>query len=116
MFTLKDLGILSYFLGIEVLYANGEMYLSQKKYIRDLRIKAEMLYCKGIDTPMSTRLKLKKAEKEPLEKYIKDATNYKSKVGGLQYLILTKPEISFVVHKLSQYVVAPTLHHLMVGK
>lgn len=68
MFTLKDLGILSYFLGIEVLHANGEMYLSQKKYIRDLRIKAEMLYCKGIDTPMSTRLKLKKAEKRTIRK------------------------------------------------
>lgn len=44
------------------------MYLSQRKYIRDLRIKVEMLYCKGIDTPMSTRLKLKKAEKRTIRK------------------------------------------------
>lgn len=53
-FALKDLGILSYFLGIEVFYADECIYLSQRKYIKDLLSKADMLNCKGCDTPMVT--------------------------------------------------------------
>ena len=34
----------------------------------------------------------------------------------MQYLVLTRPEIAFSVHKLSQYISAPTLHHLMACK
>ncbi|KAH9722711.1 Disease resistance-like protein DSC1 [Citrus sinensis] len=48
-FALKNLGILSYFLGIEVSYADGCIYLSQRKYINDLLSKADMLNCKGCD-------------------------------------------------------------------
>ena len=57
-FALKDLGILSYFRGIEVLYDMDCLYLSQRKYIRDLLTKVNMIECKGIDTPMSIGLKL----------------------------------------------------------
>ncbi|KAH9782574.1 reverse transcriptase Ty1/copia-type domain-containing protein [Citrus sinensis] len=62
-FALKDLGILSYFFGIEVSYADGCMYLSQRKYINDLFSKADMLNCKGCDTPIVTGLKLQKEVK-----------------------------------------------------
>ena len=48
--------------------------------------------------------------------YIEDATSYRSLVGGLQYLVLTRQEIAFAVHKLSQYVTAPTLQHVMACK
>lgn len=58
VFTLKDLGNLSFFLGIEVLYGASCIYLSQRKYIRDLLSKVQLLECKGIDIPMSTGLKL----------------------------------------------------------
>ena len=101
MFALKDLGTLSYFLGIEVAYAQDSMYLSQRKYIKDLLNKADMLECKGCDTPMVTGYKLQREVKGHLGQYIKDATSYRSLVGGLQYLVLTRPEIAFVVHKLS---------------
>ena len=57
-FALKDLGILSYFLGIEVSYAKDCIYLSQKKYILDLLSKADMQNCKGCDTPIVTGTKL----------------------------------------------------------
>ena len=53
-FALKNLRRLSYFLGIEVLYDHDSIYLSQKKYIRDLLAKVDMLECKGTDTPMSS--------------------------------------------------------------
>lgn len=66
-FTLKDLGELYYFLRIEVLYDTNCVYLSPKKYIRDLLSKVIMLDCKGIDTPMSTGLKLQKEAQELLD-------------------------------------------------
>ncbi|KAH9684823.1 retrovirus-related pol polyprotein from transposon RE2 [Citrus sinensis] len=115
-FALKDLGVLSYFLGIEVLYDANCMYLSQRKYIRDLLSKVEMAECKGIDTPMSTGSKLQKIVQGELGYYLEDPTHYRSIVGGMQYLILTRPEIAFAVNKLSQYVAAPTLQHLMACK
>ncbi|KAH9726030.1 retrovirus-related pol polyprotein from transposon RE1 [Citrus sinensis] len=111
-----DLGDLSYFLGIEVLYDTDCVYLSQRKYIRDLLSKVEMINCKDVETPMSTGLKLQKEAQGSLGHYVEDVTHYRSIVGGMQYLVLTRPEIAFSVHKLSQYVSAPTLQHLMACK
>ncbi|KAH9779612.1 retrovirus-related pol polyprotein from transposon RE2 [Citrus sinensis] len=115
-FALKDLGVLSYFLGIEVMYDTYCIFLSQKKYIRDLLSRVEMINCKDIDTPMSTGMKLQKEAQGNLGHYVEDVTHYRSIVGGMQYLVLTRPEIAFSVHKLSQYVSAPTLQHLMACK
>ncbi|KAH9726634.1 hypothetical protein KPL70_008338 [Citrus sinensis] len=96
-FALKDLGILSYFFGIEVSYADGCMYLSQRKYINDLLSKADMLHCKGCDTPIVTGLKLQKEVKGYLAptlqhimackrvlRYLKETMNYglKFSAGG----------------------------------
>ncbi|KAH9689109.1 retrovirus-related pol polyprotein from transposon RE1 [Citrus sinensis] len=118
VFALKDLGRLSYFLGIEVLYGQDCIYLSQKKYIGDLLAKVDMLECKRVTTPMCSGKdsKLQKVVKGELGYYVEDATHYRSIVGGLQYLILTRPEIAYSVHKLSQYVSAPTMQHLMACK
>lgn len=115
-FALKDLEKLSYFLGIEVLYDKDCLYLSQRKYIRDLLSRVDMLKCKDIDTPMSTGLKLQKETQGTLRQYIADPTHYRSIVGGMQYLVLIRTEIAFFIHKLSQYVSSPTLQHLMACK
>ncbi|KAH9793301.1 hypothetical protein KPL71_004480 [Citrus sinensis] len=115
-FSLKDLGVLSYFLGIEVLYDTCCLYLSQKKYIKDLLTKFEMLECKGIDTLMSTGSKLQKTVQGEQGYFLEDPTHYRSIVGGMQYLVLTRPNIAFAVDKLNQYVSGPTLRHLMACK
>ena len=94
VFALKDLGELSYFLGIEVSYVKDDIYLSQRKYIGDLLSKADMLECKGCDTPMVTGSKLQKKAKCYLGQYVEDPTGYRSLVGGLQYLVLTRPEVA----------------------
>ncbi|KAH9800516.1 hypothetical protein KPL71_000695 [Citrus sinensis] len=75
-----------------------------------------MLECKSCDTPMVTGHKLQREVKGHLGQYIEDATSYRSLVGGLQYLVLTRPEIAFAVHKLSQYVATPTLQHILACK
>ena len=112
-FALKDLGILSYFIGIEVFYDEDCIFLSQRKYIRDLLAKVNIVDCKGIDTLLSTSLKLQKFVQGQLGHYLEDPTYYRSIVGNMQYLVLTRPEIAFAVNKLSQYVFSPTLQHLM---
>lgn len=45
-FAMKDLGCLSYFLGLEVLYHGSSIILSQTKYASDLLVKADMQGCK----------------------------------------------------------------------
>ncbi|KAH9667538.1 hypothetical protein KPL70_021080 [Citrus sinensis] len=116
VFALKDLGELSYFLGIEVSYVKDDIYLSQRKYIRDSLSKADLLECKGCDTPMVIRSKLQKKAKGYLGQYVEDPTGYRSLVGGLQYLVLIRPEIAYAVYKLSQYVSAPPLQHIIACK
>ncbi|KAH9768735.1 retrovirus-related pol polyprotein from transposon RE1 [Citrus sinensis] len=103
-FALKDLGKLSYYLRIEVLYDFDSVYMSQRKYIRDLLAKVDMLECKGIDTSMGSNkdYRLQKNVEGEMGYYIEDPSHYRSIVGGLQYLVLTRPEIAYSVHKLSE--------------
>lgn len=62
--------------------------------------------CKAIDTPLSSIEKLSVTEGDPLG--VEDATKYRSIVGALQYLTLTRPDISFSVNKVCQFLHAPT--------
>ena len=66
-----------------MLYGTDCIFLSQKKYIRDLLSKVNMLSCKDIDTPMSTGMKLQKEAQGNLGNYVEDATHYRSLVGGM---------------------------------
>ncbi|KAH9779268.1 retrovirus-related pol polyprotein from transposon RE1 [Citrus sinensis] len=116
VFALKDLGLVSYFLGIEVSYTDHGMHLSQTKYIKDLLAKASMQNCKETETPFSTGYKLERTAKGLLGAEFENPTLYRSIVGGLQYLILTRPDIAYSVHKLSQYLSAPTLQHWLACK
>ena len=54
LYTLKDLGILNYFLGVEVCWQGFSLHLSQTKYIQDLLTRAGLANCKPITTPMTT--------------------------------------------------------------
>ena len=68
-----------------------------------------MINCKPASTPMSTTEKLSVYDGTPLGP--EDATRYRSVVGALQYLTLTRPDISFAVNKVCQYLHAPTSAH-----
>lgn len=50
---MKNLGQLHYFLGIEVYFHEGSVFLSQAKYIGDLLTRASMLEAKSVDTYIS---------------------------------------------------------------
>ncbi|KAK1614057.1 hypothetical protein QYE76_019574 [Lolium multiflorum] len=105
-FAVKDLGMLHYFLGIEVLSpSGGGLMLSQRKYASELLRRSGMLKCKPAHTPMSASDKLSAMDGAPLSS--DDATLYRSIVGGLQYLTITRPDLSYVVNRVCQYLHAP---------
>jgi hypothetical protein len=99
-FALKDLGPLHYFLGLEVQHTMDGLCLSRSKYTRDLLDRAGMLSCKEVTTPLPSTGKISAHEGDLLSP--DDATKYRSIVGALQYLTLTRPDISFSVNKVYQ--------------
>ena len=98
-FAVKDMGELSFFLGIEAIRSDHGLYLSQHRYILDLLIRSQMDKAKPCVTPMSTSQSLIKFSCIPFH----DPHLYRSVVGGLQYLSFTRPDLAFVVHKVSKY-------------
>jgi histone deacetylase 1/2 len=106
VFSLKDLGNLHYFLGIEVHRDASGMYLKQSKYIGDLLKKFHMEKASSCPTPMVTGKQFT-VEGEKME----DPTVFRQAIGGLQYLTHTRPDIAFPINKLSQYMSSPTVDH-----
>uniref|UniRef100_A0ACD5TCP1 Uncharacterized protein n=1 Tax=Avena sativa TaxID=4498 RepID=A0ACD5TCP1_AVESA len=113
-FALKDLGDLHFFLGIEVKNSQNGLLLTQEKYAVDLLTKVNMIKCTSSPTPLSSTEKLSLTEGTPLGP--DDSTQYRSIVGALQYLTLTRPDISFSVNKVCQYLHAPTTAHWTAAK
>jgi hypothetical protein len=108
-FALKDLGPLNYFMGIEVKPSSDEIVLIQEKYTREILRRVGMQDCKAMHTPLLTDEKLSLSNGDPLTS--DDATNYHSVVGALQYLTLTRPDISFSINKVCQFLHALTTAH-----
>lgn len=106
-FSIKDLGDLSYFLGVEVLRSPVSCVLLQRKYITDLLAKFNMLDSKPVHTPLAPGVQLLLNDgSKPV-----DASSYRQVLGSLQYLLFTRPDIAFAVNKLSQFMHAPTELH-----
>ncbi|WVZ68483.1 hypothetical protein U9M48_017417 [Paspalum notatum var. saurae] len=108
-FALKDLGDLHCFLGIEVKRSDGKLLLSQERYASELLKKAGMQFCKPANTPLPVSEKLSAHSGEQLGP--SDSTKYRSLVGALQYLTLTRPDIPFSVNKVCQFLHSPTTVH-----
>jgi hypothetical protein len=104
-FLMFDLGPLRYFFGIEI--TPEGFFLSQEKYIQDLRDGASLTDHRTPETPMELNVHLTPTDGEPLE----DSTRYCHIVGSFIYLGVTRPDISYSVHILSQSVSAPTQIH-----
>jgi hypothetical protein len=113
-FAVKDLGPLSYFLGIEVSHHSDGLTLTQRKYIHDLLSRINMLPASSVATPMVPTEKIASSDGDLLSS--DDATRYRSVVGGLQYLSLTHPDISFSVNRVCQYMSSPTTTHWVAVK
>jgi len=105
-FKIKNLGDLTYFLGLEVARNNSEIHLSQRKYTIDLLHEMDMQDCAPMPTPMTHSSRLSSIEAIPLNE---DKTStYHRLIGRLIYLTNTRPGIAFSVNNLSQFDSAPT--------
>ena len=97
-FDMKDLGELRYFLGIEVVRANDGIWLVQRQYALDMLKKFGMTGCKPLDTPLDQNVKLFDDGQ-----YLEDAYLYRKIVGGLIYLTITRPDLSYAIGLVSQF-------------
>jgi hypothetical protein len=94
-FSDTDLGVLHYFLGIEVSSALPDrLVLRQRKYALELLACACILKCSHVTTPMSSSEWLCSVDVDVLSS--EEATEYCSIFGGLQYLTMLRPDLSFV--------------------
>ncbi|XP_021974713.1 uncharacterized mitochondrial protein AtMg00810-like [Helianthus annuus] len=109
---MTDMGRLHYFLGMEVTYENGNITLSQKKYMKNLLEKYRMTHCNTVSTPMEYGLRLSKDDPEEFV----DEGIYRSLVGSLMYLTNTRPDIMFAVSKISRFMECPKKSHWEAAK
>ncbi|CAL1369837.1 unnamed protein product [Linum trigynum] len=109
-FHLKELGNLAYFLGLEVQRSTHGLFVSQHKYILDLLDHARLSDCKPVVTPMEQNLKLSSTSGDVLSS--SDSSLYRSLVGSLIYLTSTRPDVSYAVQIVSQFMSSPRMLHL----
>jgi hypothetical protein len=111
-FQMSDLGLLKYYLGLEVNQTPSGITISQSTYAVKILEAAGMASCNSSQIPMEPRLKLSKTSTAaPV-----DATNYRRIVGSLRYLVNSRPDLSFSVGYISRFMEAPTAEHLAAMK
>jgi hypothetical protein len=111
-FEVKDLGPLRYFLGLQIDYKKAGFFVHQSKYITDLLTKFKMSDCKPASTPIATAPVLSTSASDSLA----DPTPYRSLVGALQYATFTRPDITFAVNRVCQFMHNPSSAHFVAAK
>ncbi|KAJ4746686.1 Retroelement pol polyprotein-like [Rhynchospora pubera] len=106
-FHMKDLGLLKYFLGIEMARGSTGLFLSQRKYTLDILAECGLLGAKPAQTPIEQNHNLSKATGVVML----DPEKYRRLIGRLIYLTFTRPELCYAVHVLAQFMQAPLQTH-----
>ena len=111
-FEMTDFGIMSFFLGIEVRQQPDDIFICQKKYAKELLDKFNIKNCNAVNTPIAMDLKLTRER----EGKIIDPTLFRSLIGSLRYLSITRPDIVYSVGLLSKYMEKPKESHWLAVK
>jgi hypothetical protein len=111
-FSMIDLGSLSHFLGISVTRSSQGLHLSQRQYALDLIQRAGMHDCNPVKTPIDAGAKLSLTDGDLLD----NPTHYRSLTGALQYLTITRPEITYAVQQVCLFMHAPRSSHMNLVK
>jgi len=112
VFEMTDLGLMTYFLGMEVKQSQNEVFICQKKYAKEILKKFQMEECKATSTPMNQKEKLGK--EDGTDKV--DEGYFRSLIGCLMYLTATRPDILFAVSILSRFMHCASEMHLKAAK
>ncbi|XP_019175666.1 PREDICTED: uncharacterized protein LOC109170988 [Ipomoea nil] len=110
-FKIRDLGRPGFFLGIETVQSGSGMVLSQRHYMNDLLNRSGMLDCKPLATPASVTHAVSSSD-QPFD----NPTQYRRIVGALQYLTITRPDLSYAVNRLCQFMHSLTTDHWTMVK
>ncbi|CAM8941571.1 unnamed protein product [Rhodiola kirilowii] len=106
-FHMKDLGTLKYFLGIEIAHNSSGLFLSQRKYTLDILSEAGLLGAKPSPLPMESHQRLAVSQSVIFD----NPERYRRLIGRLVYLTITRPELSYSVHTLAQFMQHPKVDH-----
>ena len=102
-FEMTDNVLVSYFLGIEVKQQQDGIFVSQKKYMNEVLEKFKMNEYNSVNTPIATKMKLSREG----DGGFMDLILFKSLVGILRYLMITRPDITYTVRLISRYMETP---------
>ncbi|XP_048618548.1 uncharacterized mitochondrial protein AtMg00810-like [Brassica napus] len=111
-FEMTDIGLMSYYIGIEVKQEENGLFITQEGYAKEVLKKFKMDDSNPVCTPMECGVKLSKEE----EGESVDPTLFKSLVGSLRYLTCTRPDILHAVGVVSRYMEHPTTTHFKAAK
>lgn len=111
-FNMRDMGPVSYFLGLEIDRSEAGFFISQKKYVLNLIKEFGMMKASPLKVPMDSHINLSANKGELLE----DPSTYQRLMGKLIYITITRPCLSFPVHNLAQYMQRPKTVHMQAGK
>ncbi|XP_062103210.1 secreted RxLR effector protein 161-like [Humulus lupulus] len=109
---MTDLGLMTYFLGMEIKQNDYEVFKCQKKYAKEILKKFEFEECKDMSTPMNSREKLFK--EDGTEKI--DQAYFRSMIGCLMYLTTTRFDILNTVSIFSRFIHCASEWHLKAAK
>jgi hypothetical protein len=104
-YEMKDLGMMHYFLGLEVWQRTDEIFMSEGKYTVEIWKKFRMTDCKSMPTPMV--MDLKKMNGASSDSGEIDPHLYRQLIGSLMYLVNTRPDICYAMNVLSQFMRQP---------
>ena len=109
---MTDLGLMSFFLGMEILQGKDEIFICQKKYSMEILKKFHMESCKPTTTPMNQKDKFTKEDGTAKV----DEEKFRSSIGCLLYLITTRPDILHATSLLSRFMHCPSEIHMRAAK
>jgi len=112
VFHMKNLGDIHYFLGLQIARDESTFTVTQTRYLLSLLQKFGLDGAKPVSTPLASGASMSATDGVPLA----DPSHYRCLVGSLQYLTLTRPDISFAVHHVCRFMQAPHDTHLTAVK